>query len=241
MRDAELKGLYIQIGHRPMGLRQRLKGFLRALFAGLVSPASHVYLPRSATKDAWLIYRLFRRRTTLVSDGISDCLDFVPVFTLGRIRLGFAERVAERFHVLSIRHPVRDIRFASGADIAVFTKRGRDVDYVTAAVGRLCPSSTCVVNAQSGGFSRVFMPASTLVFELAEFRKDRLHIVACDFADNRFPEDRRVLLNAYEAFLEEQGYSVLRESRFQALDFEFKAAGRSTRTPSTHAQPSDPA
>jgi hypothetical protein len=212
LRNAGLDGEFIQIGHRPMGLRRRLMGFVRAVRRGLLNPASRVYLPRSATKDAWLLYRIFRRRSTLISDGISDCLEFVPVLCIGPIRLGFHRPVADGFDVLSVQHPVRDVRFSNDGAVAIFTKRGRDVDYVTPVAERLFPDSVRVVNPTAGSFAWSIMPASTLVFELGLFPRDRLCIVRCEVADERLPEARRALLRAYEDFLESQGYRLIGRS-----------------------------
>jgi hypothetical protein len=169
--------------------------------------AAIIYIPRSGAKDNWLVYRLFRNRCILISDGLSDLLEYLPVFQAGRIKIGFGVPVDVRFHVAMRDLPKRKVMYDPEGPVAVYNKRGRDPDYVQDFAGRMSRGGV-VVNPAFGYFSRIYSAPSTVLFELPICLKCNIEVVSEKHCDS-LSSERRALLAAYEVALGRLGFKIV--------------------------------
>jgi hypothetical protein len=201
----------IQIGVKSNGFWPRLLNFFKAIFICLINNKQKIYIPRAGSKDIWIIYLLFKSRCILISDGLSDCLPNIKVFGIHQM-FGFAKQVDPKFHVLNLPHRVLSVYHSNETtEIALFTKRGRDYDYVNDYAASNFTDIKKTINPNSGNFCLVLVPASTIVFELLKsFPKEKIFVVSHSVSYGLIPHERRIILRNYEEFLEAQGCNIIR-------------------------------
>lgn len=167
-----------------------------------------IYIPRSAAKDNWLVYVCFKKRCTLISDGLSDFLQILPVINRGFLKVGFELSVDPHFHISSRSLRKREIYYDSQGPVAVYNKRGRDPDYVLDYAVNLY-NENIVLNPISGKFAKVYAAPSTVLFELPDEMKVHVKVVShlnCRSIDT----ERQKILNSYENCLLKFGYKIIK-------------------------------
>jgi hypothetical protein len=167
----------------------------------------NIFIPRSGTKDNWLVYYIYKKRCTLISDGLSDFLDNIPVACIGMMSLKFYNPVQSQFHLKNRSLTKRLISFKEDGPVAIFNKRGRDTDYVSEYVNRALTVSI-VLNPLIGSFSHIYAAPSTVIFELPKIMKSHLSIISqshCNVLDIK----RRKILISYEKSLSSLGYKII--------------------------------
>lgn len=200
----------IQVGAKSKGFWFRLFNFVKAIIICFIKSKQKIYIPRAGSKDIWIIYKLFKRRCVLISDGLSDCLPYISISDLNRF-IGFREQVDSKFHVLSLTHQKLPISYSAPmTDIAIFTKRGRDYDYVSDYASHNFIDNKKIINPSSGDFCAVLVPASTIVFELSNsFPREKILVISCSLSKGLIADKRRLILMQYEDFLNNQGYRII--------------------------------
>jgi hypothetical protein len=196
-----------RVGFKHQLVFTRILEFLRCVFyIGIILRQCHIYIPRSATKDNFIVYLLFRRRCILISDGITDFISILPVFSTVWKDLSFRESVDPRFHLKtrSFRH--RSIFFDPRGPIAVYNKRGRDPDYISDYASMY--HSATVLNPLVGHFSQIIAAPSTVLFELPHEMKKHVIIVSQSHCLS-LDKSRRRLLAAYESALSALDYRIV--------------------------------
>lgn len=201
----------VQVGAKSKGFWSRLLNFLKAIIICLANNRKKIYIPRAGSKDIWIIYILFKNRCILISDGLSDCLSNIKVFRAHRL-LGFTKQVEPKFHVLNLPHQGLPVYYSHDTpDIAQFSKRGRDYDYVHEYAVSNFIDIKKTKNPNAGIFCLVLVPASTIVFELLKsFPKEKILVISHSLSNGEIPDERRIILKKYEEFLEAQGCIIIR-------------------------------
>ena len=197
-----------RIGYKGQSLLFRFASLISTIFLlSIRYRGSRIYIARFASKDNWIIYSIFRKRCTLISDGVSDFLDKLSVLEVGLFNLGFAEPVDQRFHVENIEFSTRLITHDINGPVAIYNKRGRDLDYISDYV-RHCKIENFIVNPLTGGFSHIYTAPSTVIFEPPNEMREHVSIVSQTHC-NALSVKRRQLLKSYEDALLKIGYRVL--------------------------------
>ena len=168
---------------------------------------SRIYIPRSSAKDNWIVYAIFKRRCILISDGLSDCLETLPVVSNRWLELGFIDPVENLFNVTQRSFEKRQIQFSHNGPIAIYNKRGRDPDYVSDYVYK-CHANQIIVNPLIGQFSRIYAAPSTVLFELPDEVKAHVTIVSQSHCLSLDVMRRRILAS-YENSLAGLGFRVI--------------------------------
>lgn len=201
------------LSRKSRGVFFRLYDFLIALCVATRHSKCHIYLPRMGTVEVVVMYRLFGHRITLTSDGLSDCLpaNGAKLKTLRSYII--SSPVESKYSVAEIKHQPKDILFDSHGPVALFDKRGRDPDYVAEFVFSHTCDVRVVRNPSAGSFSKIYSPASTLLFELPKILMPYIFVVSCSF-DSTLDNKRRAILLEYEKYLEDLGFNVLAPREF---------------------------
>jgi hypothetical protein len=197
-----------RIGFKGHSLFSRLNILIKCFYKLIFQyRKNHIYIPRFASKDNWLIYIIFHRRCTLISDGITDFLPNLSIFKIGFLNLCFKMPVKSEFSVLNNKFNRRDIYYDCANSVAIFNKRGRDPDYVMDYVIRN-KSTDVIVNPSKGFFSHIYSAPSTVLFEVPSEMKPYITIISQKHCSS-IKSKRRELLVAYEKALSDIGYRVI--------------------------------
>lgn len=198
--------IMFRVGYKNQSTFARLAELFKCILIISIRRGSTVYMPRSSAKDNYFIYKLFKKRAVLFSDGLSDLVRWLEVWKLGFLRFGFELEVSRDFHVLFRTHRFRPLGYKESGPVAVFNKRGRDPDYVSAYVNAKVKDKV-VLNPAGGDFRHVYAAPSTVLFELDSKIKRNVSIVSQAHCDGLSAERRRLILQ-YEKVLEELGYRI---------------------------------
>jgi hypothetical protein len=183
--------------------------FLKIIFYCLIFSKKKILLPRAGSFEILLVYKLFKNRCVLYSDGISDLLDNISVNFFSLFSFSFNSKVVHDLNFLNLDYLPRNIFFSSNKRYAVFTKRGRDYDYVSDKMNKL-NLEISTVNPDKGDFEKIFLPVSTLIFELINnFPKDSIYIISCENYSHLISPSRFFILKKYEDFFKKMGCNFI--------------------------------
>lgn len=207
MIDGSIEAKF-RIGFKQQPFYSRVIELIRCIIQLAVRfDQSRIYIPRSNAKDNWIVFELFKRRCILISDGLSDCLETLPVVSTRWLELGFSSSVEDKFHVTRRSFRQRQILFQPNGPIAIYNKRGRDPDYVSDYACK-CHGEQLIVNPLMGQFSRIYAAPSTVLFELPDEIKPYVTIVSQSHCPSLDVMRRRILAS-YENSLSGLGYRVI--------------------------------
>lgn len=200
----------VRVGFTDKNITFRFTAFLKSLILCFLNKKYSIYLPRAGSLDIWLLYKIFKPRIILISDGLSDSLIEIPVFNKYKIKLSFDDKVNKDFNVKNIKHKKKDIHHSNEGKVALFTKRGRDYDYVSKHIEDNLFLIDYEINPKNGFFSEIYIPASTIAFELINsFPKEHIFVVSYRNYESYIKPERRKLLSVYEDYLSQCGFSVI--------------------------------
>lgn len=198
--------IMLRVGFKHQPIIRRIFEFLKCFILVYLNKQSTIHIPRSAALDNLVLYKAFRTRSNLISDGLSDLITPLTTTFLGK-EVGFFEKINKNPLINLSNLEKRNYIFSKSSCIAVFNKRGRDPDYVSEFVRKQIQTDF-IVNPTFGEFSKFYSAPSTVLFEIPDCLKKHVFIVSCKHSKTISRKRMRVLMS-YELALQEIGYSII--------------------------------